>query len=195
MAAIKTPSPAEIRADLLKHLEARYRKSRNPVDAWAAIAEALIPEPLIEGPCEIPAFAMEYLRRCAIAIHELTTDPPRRDQVAPAIAKALEFSRRGAGTAFTDAHRDAHEFAVAATVYQIHSEYVYKQKRGKGPTPDWRSVFQDAADRHNQSGFGCCSKRIGWKTVERIWRAKALSVIPPHVIARTKSKKLDDILR
>ena len=83
--------------------------------------------------------------------------------------------------------------SIALRVYRHQTANRRRHAEGKGAEFSWAAIFEDVAQEHNER---CnCKKRLGAGTVKTLWYENALSVIPPHLVEQSKSKKLDDILR
>jgi hypothetical protein len=80
----------------------------------------------------------------------------------------------------------SHELMVAHEVYLYQGDHRHYS---------WSAIFKDVAAEHSRTCDDGCKKPMTVATVKRYWYRHALSVIPPHIIKRALSQKLDDILR
>ena len=192
MSAPGEPTRLDIARDWLEFSDAEFIRTRNPVYAWDAVAEALVHD------LPLPKSIRDYLIHAAGTIGRMSRDnrkrPGKGRPIAPAVAAALGFSGRGRTNPFKAIEQATHELQIAFDVYQCHTRNRANHQRGLEPTHDWTTVFQDAARSHKQR-CEWCRRTPSVKTVERYWRMHALDVIPPRLIARAKSHKIDDILR
>lgn len=197
----KNEEQRQIAARWVAHHQREHELNPNPLRVWFALAEVLA----YELPC--PDWIGRYLLDVALGMRQLTHEPPRKGKVAPALSRLLGFTTQAAGKKktgavnyFVMAQQEAHELMIAMTVYQCHTRQWHKQRKGvvgEG-TPDWGHVFEDAAAEHSKMRCHQCAGRrrpLSRSTVERVWRKHALTVIPPHLIDRAGSRKVDDILK
>jgi len=158
----------------------RFHETGSPVDAWEAIADWL----LTDQPR--PESLRTYLYKVAATITNLSRDQiPTKGKVDRAIRKALGFQTTGRRNPFRELTTPGHEFLIAMQVYQC-------QTRNRHWS--WKAVFADVAESHHRP-CDQCKKKISSAKVKQYWYKRALQAIPPHLIDRAKSKKLDDILR
>lgn len=182
-------APRAVARRWLGYDRAEYDRTGNPVFAWDAIATCL------SGGIPFPGWVKTYLADSAQAISDLSRrNVPTKGSVARAVATALRFSgRRGAVNPFTAIKRASHELMVAYAVYEQHTANWWNQRSGREGTHDWDAVFRDAAKAHYAT-CDMCKRQISKATVRRYWYKHALSVIPPHLVNRSQSKKIGDIL-
>lgn len=163
----------------LSRLRVEFTRTQNPVFAWEAIADA------IDARVPIPPWTIEYLRGAAVEIAELSrSETPKKNQTAKAVYEALGFNGRGRFNPFREIARIAHDVGVAVHVYQF---------QGRHKHYSWTAIFADVAAEHRKYCDECRS--VSAKKVERCWHTHGLTVIPPHIVKRSKSQKLNDILR
>lgn len=172
------------------------RSSVAAVHAWNAIATCL------SARLEMPEWTREYLLDVAREIATLSRQAvPKKGEIDRAVATALKLRGGPKFNPFTAVTEEAHEFLIAFDVYKCQSDNHWNHQWGNmkngpiEPTYDWNTIFHTVADRHHRKCEYGCKKKISSATVKRCWYKHALRVIPPHLIARSKSKKLADILR
>jgi hypothetical protein len=158
----------------------RYNETGNPVFAWEAIGDC------ISNGLPLPAWTRNYLRTVAVEIAHLSRGSiPPKNAIDRAIAKAVRLKGKGRFNPFRELGRPGHEIFIALSVYEyqgMHRHY------------SWEAIFTDVAALH-RSVCTDCTRPISSATVKRYWHKHALTVIPPHLVARATSQKLDDILR
>lgn len=173
----------------LRYNVQRFEETGLAVYAWDAIADSL------SAGVPLPKSVRRYLHDVALQIVQLSRERyPRKGEIDRAVAKALRLNGSGKFNPFGTPRQLAHEIGIAVEVYQMHTRMLGEQRVGKvgAGTPDWTTVFKQVADEH---GCDLCRRKIGAGTVKRYWYRHALTVIPPHLVARSQSQKLDDILR
>jgi hypothetical protein len=172
----------DVAREWLRHAQTSYRETENPVYAWDAIAECL------SAGLPLPKWVRDYLLSVAVQITTLSRNAiPRKGDIDRAVANALRLKGRSRFNPFTELGRPAHELMVAMQVYQYHTRH---------PGYSWEAIFDDVAKAHRcLHCVRSSAARIGPGTVKALWYRHALSVIPPHLVDRSPSKKLDDILR
>jgi hypothetical protein len=163
----------------IRFLTAQYRKSGNPVWAWDAIAWCVSYE------FPLPAWTRAYLLDVAGKMAKLSRgNVPGKNAIDPAVARAVGLTGKGRFNPFREPTRPAHEMVVAFEVYTYFNKH---------QSYSWDAVFADVAASHPATCDQC--RRISPATVKRYWYRQARTVIPPHLVARARSQKLDDILR
>jgi hypothetical protein len=156
-----------------------FKRTGNPVFAWDAIADCLA------AGMPLPAWTREYLLPVAGQIANLSrSSVPSRDAIDRAVARAVGLKGKGRFNPFREIGRVPHELLVAFEVYTYWAAHRYYS---------WDAIFTDVAAAHH---VACedCKRPLSVGTVKRYWYRRALSVIPPVLIARANSQKLDDIL-
>lgn len=144
----------------------------------------------------LPKELGEYLDGVAEALLRLSHDPPPAGKAGAEVLKALGFTgkRSRNGNPFhSPERRNSHEFEITWQVYVTHCHHRDNQRKGVGAEMPLDDIFLEVAASH-RCEF-CRSKPVGHKTVERIFRANLLRVVPPYVLSRAKSHKVADILR
>ena len=96
----------------LKLYERRYAATKNPVYALEALALVLGPE--VDEP--LPAWVKDYLRRVTTRMQKLSRTEIPAGEIAPAIARALEFPRGRRINPFRTLRDHAHDAQIAAEV-------------------------------------------------------------------------------
>jgi hypothetical protein len=178
--------------------EAAHERTGRVIYLWLALLECL------QNQLPIPDRTRHYFMHGALALHELTGKPPRKGQIAPAIARALLFlGKNGPGNPL-DIEAERHEFYVAFDVFMKQgADWARHHKDGRGEH-SWDAIFRDVAKDHRDRCSYCKAKSRtypSWKQVERLWRRHAIAVIPSHLIDRARERhptgplKVDDILR
>ncbi len=189
--------PADIVAllpkfDGLKFSENEFRRTKNPVHAWRAIAEAA------DSKVPIPEWVCDYLLSCSFGIMSLQHAMPQRDQISAAVAKAIGLQGRPRYNPFLELWRPTHDLEIAWRVYSEHVQQV--DRLAPGQRFKWPAAYEAVAVAHSRETPRCrvCLRgHVSKGNVERLWRANALHVIPPNVIARARARgaqTLDDIL-
>ena len=203
----------DVAKDWLRHAHDCYEETSNPVFAWEGYLSAR------SGKLDVPEWVLEYFDRVACRLANMSRqeqpppeesrrfipadDPawfikPNKGQIAPAVYRALEFPSRGKKMGmknpFGDIVKTAHGVSIACLVYEEHTRNWDAQR--KIQNHDWGTIFADVAASHNQARPRCTAcKKISKATVKALWYQHALAVIPAHLQAKSKSKKVDDILR
>lgn len=199
----------------LQHDQRRYEETLNPVFAWEGYLSAR------SARVEVPDWVLGYFdrvgRRFANMSRQAETPPeearrhlpdddpawfsrPNKGQIAPAVYRALEFpsrgKKKGPDNPFGEIVKAAHGIFIASLVYSEHARNWGAQRKGLEGTYDWDTVFANVAASHNQARPRCTDcRKISKATVKAFWYQHARSVIPPHLQAKSKSKKIADILR
>ncbi len=169
--------------------QAAFAATRNPIWAWEAVAVAA------DAGAALPGWVFDYLRGVAVEIAELSrSNVPRKGKLAVAVYQAVGFEPRGRANPFKELGKAGHEIGVAYEVFQLHEKNRREQLNGTAGvgTYDWKTIFKLTAAEHRRK---CDCAGMGWKTVERYWRLHALAVIPPALVKKARSQKLDAILR
>ena len=174
--------PPEVAARLIaqfhiRHDLERFRKTGNPVFAWEAIGECLA------AGFAFPTPIKAYLKKVAKEIHVLARPPfPEKGAIDKAVARAIGLRARARHNPFRELCRPGHDLMVAMDVYHY---------QGRHPSSRWPEIFRAVAAAHQ------CDVCTGLKpgTVKALWYEHAFQVIPRYLVARARSKKLDDILR
>lgn len=171
-----------------KYSADKYADTNNPVYAWDAIATCM------SSGLPLPQWVQDYLLVAATEIASLSRGKvPHKRNIDRAVATALNL-RGGAGfNPFTACNREAHELSIAFDVYTCHTRNWDNQRCGREGTHDWNTIFEDVAASHH-TRCETCKRRISVATVKRAWYRRALDVIPPHLIERSESHRLTDIL-
>jgi hypothetical protein len=183
------PEPDPDVSNFLAACQEEYERTRKPAYVWDALACVLA------GNRPVPDWTRPYVRDVAIGISRLSRArrSPRKRTIAPTIARIV-FPRRGRTNPFDAIPADVHELLIAFHVYECHTRNRHAHREGREGTADWTIIFQEAAREHLRQ-CDRCRRAPSTKTIERYWRKHALSVIPPHLVARARSRKIDDILR
>jgi len=162
----------------------RFAKTGNPLHAWAAVEEC------IAANLPLPSWARTYLLGVAGSLSQnwkCGSKVPTRDTIDRAVASAVGVKGRGGFNPFREMHAQGHEHLIAVEVY-------WHYNRTKPRNITWEAVWREVAESHHQK-CDRCTKELSWQKVRQFWYAYAMDVIPRHLIDRSKSKKLDDILR